>query len=71
MESNPPAWFRRVGVSRNDLAKGIGQTVTVEGNRAKDGKPVATPITVIARRRVIAGPRSGAFGACVIERYPQ
>jgi hypothetical protein len=37
MESNPPAWFRRVGVSRNDLAKGIGQTVTVEGNRAKDG----------------------------------
>jgi hypothetical protein len=37
MESNPPAWFRRVGVSRNDLAKGIGQMVTVEGNRAKDG----------------------------------
>ena len=37
MESNPPAWFRRVGVSRNDLAKGIGQNVTVEGNRAKDG----------------------------------
>jgi hypothetical protein len=37
METNPPAWFRRVGVSRNDLAKGIGQTVTVEGNRAKDG----------------------------------
>jgi hypothetical protein len=37
MESNPPAWFRRVGVSRNDLAKGIGQTVKVEGNRAKDG----------------------------------
>jgi hypothetical protein len=38
MESNPPAWFRRVGVSRNDLAKGIGQTVTVEGHRAKDGQ---------------------------------
>ena len=37
MESNPPAWFRRVGVSRNDLARGIGQMVTVEGNRAKDG----------------------------------
>jgi hypothetical protein len=37
MESNPPAWFRRVGVSRNDLAKGIGQMVSVEGNRAKDG----------------------------------
>jgi hypothetical protein len=36
-ESNPPAWFRRVGVSRVDFAKAIGQTVTVEGNRAKDG----------------------------------
>ena len=36
-ESNPPAWFRRVGVSRADFANAIGQTVTVEGNRAKDG----------------------------------
>jgi len=38
-ESNPPAWFRRVGVSRADFAKAIGQTITVEGNRAKDGSP--------------------------------
>jgi hypothetical protein len=38
-ESNPPAWFRRVGVSRADFAKAIGQAVTVEGNRAKDGSP--------------------------------
>jgi hypothetical protein len=36
-ESNPPSWFRRVGVSRTDLARGIGQTVTVEAVRAKDG----------------------------------
>jgi hypothetical protein len=36
-ESNPPAWFRRVGVSRSDFAKAIGQTVAVECNRAKDG----------------------------------
>jgi len=36
-ESNPPAWFRRVGVSRADFAKAVGQTVTVEGNRAKAG----------------------------------
>ena len=36
-ESNPPAWFRRVGVSRADFAKAVGQTITVEGNRAKDG----------------------------------
>ena len=40
-ESNPPAWFRRVGVSRADFAKAIGQTVTVEGNRAKDGSRYA------------------------------
>jgi len=37
LESNPPAWFRRVGVGRADFAKAIGQTVTVEGVRAKDG----------------------------------
>jgi len=36
-ESNPPSWFRRVGVSRTEIAKGIGQTVTVEAVRAKDG----------------------------------
>jgi hypothetical protein len=41
LESNPPAWFRRVGVNRNDFAKAIGQTVTVEGNRSKDGQPFA------------------------------
>lgn len=36
-ESNPPAWFRQVGVSRNDMAKAIGQTVTVESVIAVDG----------------------------------
>ena len=36
-ESNPPSWFRRVGIARNDLSKAIGQTVTVEGARAKNG----------------------------------
>ena len=36
-ESNPPSWFRRVGVSRSEIARGIGQTVTVEAVRAKDG----------------------------------
>src|SRR2546426_804081 len=35
-ESNPPAWFRRVGVARADFAKAMGQTVKVEGVRAKD-----------------------------------
>ena len=36
-ESNPPAWFRRVGDGRVDFAKAIGQTVTVQGVLAKDG----------------------------------
>jgi len=36
-ESNPPSWFRRVNLGREDFAKAIGQTVTVEGVRAKVG----------------------------------
>jgi len=37
-ESNPPSWFRRVNMARDDFAKAIGQTVTVEGVRAKQGE---------------------------------
>ena len=37
MESNPPAWYRRVGISRSDFAKAIGQSVKADGIRAKDG----------------------------------
>jgi hypothetical protein len=36
-ESNPPSWFRGVGLSRADFAKFIGQSVTVEGWQARDG----------------------------------
>lgn len=36
-ESNPPAWFKRVSVGRVDFAKAVGQTVTVECVRARDG----------------------------------
>ena len=36
-ESNPPSWYRSVGLGRADFAKAIGQSVTVEGVRAKDG----------------------------------
>jgi Family of unknown function (DUF6152) len=36
-ESNPPAWFKRLGVTRTDFARAIGKTVTVEGVRSKDG----------------------------------
>src|SRR5437763_15292592 len=36
-ESNPPSWYRSVGLARADFAKAMGQTITVEGVRAKDG----------------------------------
>ena len=39
LESNPPAWFKRLGITRNDFAKAIGTTIKVEGLRAKDGSP--------------------------------
>jgi len=38
-ESAPPAFLRRVGVNSADFKKAIGTTVTVEGNRARDGSP--------------------------------
>ncbi len=37
LESNPPAWFRRVGVARADFTPSLGQMVTMEGVPAKDG----------------------------------
>jgi hypothetical protein len=36
-ESNPPLWFKRAGVLRQDIAKAVGQTVTVEGLHARNG----------------------------------
>ncbi len=36
-ESNPPAWFKKAGVSRQDVVKAVGQNITVDGLRAKDG----------------------------------
>ena len=36
-QSNPPSWYRSVGLARADFAKALGQTVTVEGVRARDG----------------------------------
>ena len=35
-ESNPPLWFKKVGVNRADVAKSLGQPIKVEFNRAKD-----------------------------------
>jgi hypothetical protein len=38
-QSNPPSWYRSVGLARADFAKAIGQTITVEGVRARDRTP--------------------------------
>ena len=36
-QSNPPSWYRSVGLARADFAKAIGQPITVEGVPARDG----------------------------------
>lgn len=36
-ESNPPSWYKSVGLARADLAKAIGQTITVNAVKARDG----------------------------------
>jgi len=35
-QSNPPSWYRSVGLARADFAKALGQTVSVEGVRARE-----------------------------------
>ena len=41
IESQPPRWFRRVGLTRADIAKAIGQSITIGGVRAHDGSHYA------------------------------
>ena len=41
VESQPPSWFKYVGLSRADLVKAIGQTVTIDVVRARDGSRYA------------------------------
>lgn len=36
-ESNPPSWYKSVGLARADFAKVIGQQITVEAVKARDG----------------------------------
>ena len=36
-QSNPPSWYRSVGLARADFAKALGQTVSVEGVRGREG----------------------------------
>jgi hypothetical protein len=37
LETNPPSWFQRINLERQNFAKAIGQTVVVEANPARDG----------------------------------
>jgi hypothetical protein len=39
IEAAPPHWFRRAGIARSDLAKGVGAPVAIEMHPAKDGGP--------------------------------
>ncbi len=39
IEAAPPHWFRRAGIARSDLAKGVGAQVKIEFHPAKDGGP--------------------------------
>ncbi len=36
-QSNPPSWYKSVGLARADFAKAIGQQITVEAVKARDG----------------------------------
>lgn len=38
-ETGAPSWFRGRNLARNDFEKAIGQRVTVQAVRAKDGTP--------------------------------
>lgn len=36
-QSNPPSWYKSVGLGRADFAKAIGQMITVQAVKARDG----------------------------------
>lgn len=36
-QSNPPSWYKSVGLARADFAKAIGQAITVSAVKARDG----------------------------------
>ena len=36
-ESTPPSWYKSVGLARADFAKAIGQQITVNAVKARDG----------------------------------
>jgi len=36
-QSNPPSWYKSVGLARADFAKAIGQPITIQAVKARDG----------------------------------
>ena len=36
-QSNPPSWYKSVGLARADFAKAIGHQISVEAVKARDG----------------------------------
>ena len=38
-EGNPPNWFRKAGVKKEDIEKAIGQDVAIECSPSKNGLP--------------------------------
>jgi hypothetical protein len=48
-ESGAPSWFRGRNLGRQDFDQAIGQTVTAEGVRAKDGSPSGYLYTITFR----------------------
>ena len=41
IESQPPSWFKHVGLGRSDFAKAIGQAVSIVGVPARNGSHYA------------------------------
>lgn len=46
IEAGPPSFFRGRNISRSEFEKGVGQTVTVEVLRAKNGSPLGSLLKV-------------------------
>ena len=46
-ESQPPQWYRRVGVSRAKFQNAVGKPVTVIGGRARDGRAFGIMLKMI------------------------
>lgn len=36
-QSNPPSWYKSVGLARADFAKAIGQQISIQAVKARDG----------------------------------